>query len=71
MSSGTKQQPRTKSGDPSPLLRFAQGADGLHLLQYHLLWMDVSVDHRRRLLTLHHQLEAVQHNEDIRFDRHA
>jgi putative transposase len=36
-------------------------ADRLHLLQDHRLGLDVSVDRARRLLALHHRLEAVHH----------
>ncbi len=37
-------------------------ADRLHLLQDHRLGLDVPVDSARRLLALHHRLEALRHH---------
>ena len=45
-------------------------ADRLHLLQDHRLGLDVSVDRARRLLALHHRLEAVQHDAGRGRHRH-
>ena len=51
---------------PQPAL-----ADRLHLPQGHRLGLVLSVDHPRRLLALHHRLEAVHDHAGRRRHRHA
>ena len=46
-------------------------ADRLHLSEDHRLGVDVPVDHPRRLLALHHRLEAVHDDEGGGRHRHA
>ena len=46
-------------------------ADRFYLLQDHRLGLDVPVDRARRLLVLHHRLQAVQHDAAGRLHRHA
>ena len=46
-------------------------ADRLYLLQDHRLGLDVPVDRARRLLALHHRLEAVHHHAGRGRHRHA